>query len=264
LFRRNADLVLVATLAGIGGLIVGFSHSSVLRIVCALPLLLVLPGYALTKALFRRQRLETAAVALLSTSLSLSIAIVGAVGLNTAGFSLERTTWIVFLVALTWVFCLLASRAPAERVPRRRVVLTLRRVDLALLLIAALIVVGAMVLALTVLPAKNVRGYTALSIVPASTDGAVQVTVKSEELHRRAYRVELRVAGQLAAGRSVRLAPGEQWQRSISVDLPPDTNAARVEAVLYRDEQTTPYRTVWLEMRTRAGDPDTTASPATF
>src|SRR5437899_947045 len=62
-----------------------------------LPLVLVLPGYALTSALFPRQVLGVPERVVFSLALSLVIVILGGLVLNFTAFGLHASSWSVLL-----------------------------------------------------------------------------------------------------------------------------------------------------------------------
>src|SRR5258708_16677585 len=78
-----------------------------LRTLLVLPFLLVLPGYALTAALFPNQ-IGLAERLLLTLALSISVTVVSGLLLNLTAWGLQGTTWIVWLGGITIAACMLA------------------------------------------------------------------------------------------------------------------------------------------------------------
>jgi len=78
-----------------------------LRTLFILPFLLVLPGYALTAALFPNQ-IGLAERLLLTLALSISVTVVSGLLLNLTAWGLQGTTWIVWLGGITIAASMLA------------------------------------------------------------------------------------------------------------------------------------------------------------
>ena len=248
--RRNGDLLAAALLAGAGALVVQFAGNVPTRLIFVVPLLLILPGYVVSAAIFGRERIGLPHLLLLSLGLSLSTDVVGAVVLHLLPFGLRSRSWSVFAVCVVWGAGGIAARRRAGTggrivLPRPR----LGRADAILLLAAVLIAAGAVAFARTPLPAKNVQGFTALWLLPASDAGALHVGVTSAELHGTMYRLEVRTRGGLLYGRRLSLEPGQKWEQTI--ELPPGALARRspVMALLYRSDEPRVYRSVRIWLR---------------
>ena len=69
--------------------------------ILTLPLVLVLPGYALIAAMFPKQALGGAERAVFSLGLSLVIVILGGLVLNWTSFGLHASSWAVLLACIT-------------------------------------------------------------------------------------------------------------------------------------------------------------------
>src|SRR5215831_9505820 len=69
--------------------------------ILTLPLVLVLPGYALTSALFPRRTLGVPEHLVFSLSLSMVIVILGGLALNWTPFGLRASSWAVLLGGIT-------------------------------------------------------------------------------------------------------------------------------------------------------------------
>jgi hypothetical protein len=254
---RNADLLVIAALAGLGALVVEFVPYTGLRLVFALPMVFVLPGYGLVAAAFGRQMPEPVQRAALTLGLSLAVSILGALALNlTSG--LTTGSWIVLIFVVVGATCAVAVErrrpdrqlfAKPEHAPSKWRV---RPYEVWLILLALAITVSALVFASTPLPAKNVQGYTSLSMLPdPPRTTQVVLQVKSAELGDTAYSLELRYDSQLvyAAPRIV-LQPGQRWRRAVVVAPSLPQNPTAVEATLLRlGSGTSPYRMVrvWLK-----------------
>lgn len=249
--RTRADLVAVAVFAGVAALIVVFVPQVVVRAVFALPLVFILPGYAITAALFAVDRLDGARLILLTVGLSLSAAILCALVLHlTVG--LHPASWSAALVAVTWGGSVVAGRRPDAGPVMRRRLTGVRMVDVAVVLIAVLVAIGAVAFARSPLPAKKAQGYTTLWLEPRGSASAprVMVGVMSDELRRYTYRLDVRAGSEVLYRRYLTLEPGRRWEGAFSLARVLVLAETRIEARLYRgDRPPQLYRLV----RLRAG-----------
>jgi uncharacterized membrane protein len=245
--RGHRDLVLACGLALVCAVAALLLPLTALRVVFALPLCLVLPGYAITAATFARLPLGKAQTALLSVALSLCALALGALALNYLG-GLRSGTWALLLVAIVLAGC----RAAAVRRPNRgtRPQPALPRVPLpqVVLYCAGTAAIAAAVgLAFVVLPAKNAIGHTDLWITTAEegASSVVQVGVRSQEQHATSYFVRIRVgSAEKPAIKLFDLVPGEE--RTIRLEVPAAAQPIPATAALFR--QSSPeqvYRQVY-------------------
>ncbi len=255
--RRPSDLILAAIIAGlIVTIILAMPNRPILRVISALPLVLILPGYALTAAFFPARSLDIPEYVLFSLGLSLAVTAVAGLALHMLGLSLQANTWAITLTAITVVACLIGMwrrRRPVAATPARVPVRPGLRE--ALFFGLAIVVIGA-ALYLTRLPTPptNVSGYTQLWLIPAS-DGnpsSLRVGVDSKEFATTSYRLQVTVNGRVVnEWPDLQLAPGGSWQ--FPIELQANQPAfTLVEAALYRlDDPTTVYRQVRLHMENK-------------
>ncbi|MFL5656160.1 MAG: DUF1616 domain-containing protein [Ktedonobacteraceae bacterium] len=231
---------------------------NVLGRILTLPLVLVLPGYALVAAMFPKQALGGAERAVFSLGLSLVIVILGGLVLNWTPFGLQAASWAVFLSGISLGAC-------AVTLVRRRgqsistsgwlwagnIGLTFRQ---GLLLgLAAVIVCGAVAVSIIGAERQSYAGFTQLWILPAggaSAEDAVRLGVSNMESTAMEYRLAVNVNGKVVKEwPSIDLNPNEKWEATLVLPLTASAGDARVEADLYRtDVPTTIYRHVvlWL------------------
>jgi hypothetical protein len=209
---RNRDLALVSVAAIVCALVAGFVPVAAIRTVAAVPLALVLPGYAITAAAFARSRPGGPQRLVLAFGTSLLVLPLGALPLNIIPSGLTTAAWAIFLVFVVLYACAVAavlrpSAPPAA--PRRRP--RPRPRDAILLGLAGLIAAGAIVLAETPLPAKHADGYAALWMVPSGAGGsAVEVGVLSNQQEATDYTLQVSQDGGSTTSRRLQLAPGQQ------------------------------------------------------
>ena len=221
-----------------------------MRVLAASLLVLGLPGYALTAALFPPpNRLRPAEEALLSVGLSVFVPIIGGVVLSFTAWGLDANTWAAWL----WTVTVLAGGVAEWRRPPAAVNLTpspARRVGIWtwLGLTSALVLAGGAVwLGSQPASSQSVEGYTLFWLLPDEADaGALRVGIESQEFTRTHYRLALLIDGQLwQRWPALELATGEKWETDLSLLSP----AGQVEARLYRaDQPEVLYRHVTLKL----------------
>lgn len=234
--RGHRDLTATVSLAAIcavGALAIPLDP---LRIPFALPLCLVLPGYAITAAAFARRRLSRAQIALFSVALSLCALALGALALNYLG-GLHSLTWALYLLVLVVALCRLAATrrvrpsGPPVR-PRIPGVPPIRALIYATGLLAAVAAVAA---AFVSLPAKNALGFTELWIDTEARQATtlIQVGVRSQEQAAGSYFIRVRVGDEEEPViRLLDLSPAET--RVVRLAVPTPALRTRVTASLFR------------------------------
>ncbi len=245
----------IATLALL--MAVGNVQALALRAPLGLALACFAPGYAVLFALFPQEadRLQQAA---LSIPLSLVLGIllgacIDLAGLPFAGALFAALSWAITIVGLAigaWrlqqsgAASSLFRPAPAGAAPAQWTSRLLPGALAALLVLALAGWAGSSVYRASQVETKP---FTTLAVEPASVDGPAQVMVIANHEHTPvAYRLEVRVPdGSVIGAWSGILTPG-QTQR---VPLPEDLDlkpSRRAEVLLFRDQETEPYRTVHL------------------
>lgn len=248
--RRN--VLLCAICAAVCAAAVLIPAPTVIHVVFGVPLVLFLPGYALTSALFARRRIGSADVVLLSLAFSVSIAVIGTLILNWLTSDLTARTWTGLLLGETIIAALWALRAiptDTEGQPSLRPRMSLRQALLpALALVAALVAVAAVIVfSRTPLPGRGVQGYTSLWMLPGQNRSEIVVGVQSSERHTTSYQLKIRSGGGREIDQRLTLAPGDRWIKRITVA----PSSRRVDAELFRtDSPQDVYRRVRLLLGT--------------
>lgn len=219
--RGHGDLRLVAAAAGLCAVLALLIPLDGIALVFAAPLVLLLPGYAITAAAFARRPLAWPQFLLLSIALSLAVLVLGSLLLNYAG-GIHPLSWGLLLVAVVFAACRVAavrrdktSRGPSWPRPR------LRRLEVAMVLAGVAAAVVAIALSSSTVPVGDAIGYTQLWILPqAGTEGhEVQVGVRSQQQASTDFDLRVRIGADALVRRSFRLAPGET--RLIKLRAPP-------------------------------------------
>lgn len=253
--RGNRDLEVAVGGAVACALVTLLLPFELLRMVAAVPLTLLLPGYAISSATFARRPLGRPHLLILSVGLSLITLVLGSLLLNYVPGGLRSVNWALLLVFVV----LGASRAAAlrrhprassaPRLPRPRVS-ALQAGILGGGLVAIVIAFG---LAFTTLPAKNALGYTELWMLPRDDGVAgLEVGLRSQEQQSDEYLLQIRVGdGRPAEVHRFSLDPGEGEEILVQGESPAasDAEPTPVTATVFLEEaRDEPYRRVtgWL------------------
>lgn len=248
---RGNSLVWLIVGGGTAGLIWSMATVAAFQVVLGLLLVLVLPGYALTTALFTPQQLGWAERLLLSMGASIALAIVGSVALRQSGVQLQAPYWIGLSVVVTVGAALSVwlMRRPQDVVAEAPLQVRLNSSHLVLLGLAVLVTSVAFTTSRSAASSAIYQGYTILWLTPqeGTTPQRLQLGVTSKELTTTTYTVQIKVDDQVAQEwPELQLAPHQNWQASLEV---PSEQMAQstVEVLLYRlGQPETPYRRVVL------------------
>jgi uncharacterized membrane protein len=254
--RRPTDLGLVMIFAAIGLMVTLLPGlPELLRAPLALPLVLALPGYALIAAMDPGRHAGGIERAVMTPALSIAITILGGLLLNLTPWGLRREMWALLLGGFSLAMAGVAvtrrkkiAANPDAPVAPSRPVLRLRPQQIALLGMAALLLIGAVVVARYGALNQPTEGFTQLWLqqVAGAAPGTVRLGVSNEE--QQPVRYVLRMsAGErvLAEWDDIELQPGARWENTET--LPADLGAGLpVEAALYREGEAEPYRRVHL------------------
>lgn len=250
---KPLDLVVTAVIAALNVTLVLFPiHASVIRIILALPLVLVLPGYTLSEVLFRKRSLDASERLLFSLGLSLAIDILGGLFLNILPVGLQAASWAALLGMLTLIFSLLVAYlrrgVPVGGVQLSRVRLAIYPGIVFALAVAVAIV--AVVYAAYGAAHQPSPGFTQLWMLPEVSAGkscAVRLGVQSFESAFVTYRLAMTANGDsVATWSSLSLAPQEEWVHLVPI-TPSASDNIYVDVRLYQaDKPVTVYREVHL------------------
>lgn len=239
--RGHRDLNWVCLAAVAAALVAALVPWDVVRLLAAVPLAVFLPGYAIASAAFGPQRLDPQRLAMLILLCGLSLLCLGGIVLNFLPGGIRTVTWALLLVlvvlATAWAAALRRGRpdGPPSGWTRPR----LRGADVACVVLAAVLVVGALVFAYTPLPASKAAGYTALWMLPAkdAAGPALEVGVISAQQERQHYRLEARI-GENGKPKRYHLALDPAEERVFELPLStPAGKKARVVVSLYDSDR---------------------------
>jgi uncharacterized membrane protein len=222
---------LVALAAVVSALVVTHVDTPAARIVPALLLVFVLPGYALSAALLPKGGLAWERIPL-TLGLSIAITALGSLAAYKASARLEVRLWANFLAGATLVACTVAvvrardGAAEGARFSFRRI----SPLGLLAAVAVAFVVVDAVFLARSPVDTQ-VQGYSSIWITrPGKAPNAALVGVTSSERRRTNYRLRVVSRARVLFQHRLELAPGQTWRI-----LVPDTGRVPLRAELYKD-----------------------------
>ena len=274
---RNVDLIgaMCFALLDIGWAL--FSDRPLLvGALLAIPLVFILPGYTLTRALFHRRPADALSASsnglilqprlkigqpfgavdliIFSLGLSLVIDVVTGLLLNLVPVGLQWQSWTFSLGLVTAVFALLAyardKSAHVQSKPAHVWHIPLKEYAL---LGSALVVVALSLWLAIIRPPQSQAGFTQfwmLSSTQANNSCTVLIGVHSFESAPTIYRVQVMSDGtQLALWPSIMLTTQQEWDRVLPVS-PAVGGSTVVDAQLYRlDQPGVIYREVHVTLR---------------
>jgi hypothetical protein len=260
---RRRHLLVAALAAAAAAACVFLPGPAEARLPFAIPLLLVLPGYAFAHAAFPPDTLDRVQVVLLALGLSLALSVVTATELAGAGV-LQTESLASVMAGITVVASLVAQvrlglHAPDAAPPavgrrRRRV----RPAAIALGAAAAVVLVAAIALARTPLPLPDDRGYTTMALTRDPGDVTrVLLRIESQEAHTRDFRLRVAASGEDVIDRPVRMSPGELLE--MPLDQSPVATAGQITASLSTGSPSVVYRRVHLNLPVQVPAPPVTA-----
>ena len=233
-------------------LILAVANPSTLRNVMALPLVLFLPGFALTLILFKRVELGTPERLLLSVGLSVALTALIGLLLNWTRWGLTTTSlWITFLAVLATevVVILLIYRKQWIDLIHLPAKMNFSLRQWILMSLAALVTLTALYIARTPVPQQGFEGYTTLWLQPSDQADMIRLGVNSEEFETTEYQIRFELAGAVYSGPTLELQPGERWEGVLRLPTEQSTDK-QLKVLLYRlDHPNEIYRHAvwWLE-----------------
>ena len=253
--RQLNDLTVVMVSAVVCAVLTQLAPAlPLIRLLCALPLVLFLPGYAMSAAILPRRFFGPPERLLLNLGLSLIVVALAGLVLYWLGWPLQTGTWAIVLSGFTVCASAIAwwrrRRSHSVDDPLPKLHFNLSRRDGLLLGLAVLVAVVAIGLARMPTPPKGVAGYTLLWMIPAGDGNAndYRLGVNSMEFSAASYRLQVMLDGQvIREWPELQLAPGESWETPIALQAD-RVGAGSLEATLYRlDNPDVVYRHVKLQ-----------------
>jgi uncharacterized membrane protein/LysM repeat protein len=278
---RAWDLLLAVAWTGGTVLIVLLVPVELLRIVAAMPFLLLLPGYCLVTALYpRRDDLQLPERLTLSLGLSIAAVILIGLALNYSPWGVRLESILAFMALFIVLAAALAtvrrSLLPREqafsvasiRLPRHPKVRPGNILaSVALLAFAATLGGGVYFVAAS---GEGPEGFTEFyvlnpegkaeaypGLVSAGEDLAVVLGLVNREGEATTYNVAAVLDGEVVDTiDGLALENGETWERSVGLALGRAGSNQKLEFLLYKDGGDEPYRSLylWLDVETVAAE----------
>jgi uncharacterized membrane protein len=244
--------LLTLVLSSFGLMLLGLIDGGSITQVLVIPLVVVLPGFAITAALFRRSLLTTVEQVLLSLGLSLALVVLSGFVLDWTFWGLQTVSWAILLGSITLIVGGIAffryRRNPAPPVSRISLQLNwLNLRPLILFTLAGLIVVAALVVTRNGALNQSTPGFTQLWLLPESTvnQGQLRLGFNNQEGTVETYRLQVNNGStNLQEWATITLKPSEQWETTFTLPagLP---SGEKIEASLYKaNAPDTVYREV--------------------
>jgi hypothetical protein len=238
--RASGSVVIASVAVILASVLAASELPTLLQTMLALPLVLVLPGYAAARAIGGAE-LAGAELALMSMALSIAATAIGGFLLWVAGVGLGRPAWAGLLGGTTLAAAIVwKARGDASALAPRR--LRGRRREIAIVLLALAVAGGALGLARKTLPVRGLDGYTALWADPGDPLETIEVGVLSEQTEPMNFQLEIRFDERSVLRRGLVLQPGQSWETTVRP--PAGTTPRRLVATLYLPGDALPYRRV--------------------
>lgn len=240
MFTRWWDLLVTLLLTAIAAASVSFLTASPLVSFLTLPLVFLLPGYALTAALFARRPLGLVETLLISVGLSLATAVLGGLAMNYTVWGLSTLFWIIVLCGVTLLGCSVAAirRIGQKSAAAKRPNIGLGPGQVFLLGVSVIVIVGALGMARQGAIAQPSTPFTQLWADPISgaQPNLYNVGIRNEESTPITFRLVATLAGNPAyTWPGITLPPGQTWTGIISVPGGP-SNTSPVGLQLYSSD----------------------------
>jgi uncharacterized membrane protein len=248
------DLLLVAllTVAGVGVVLLGF-ESVILRAFLTGPLVLLMPGYVLTLALFGRSHQDSYQRLLLVPGLSLMVAVLAGLLLNLLPWGLRSESWALILGATTLGASIPAylRRGHGDETASPELKLAITHEQVLVFALAGLVTTAAFLTAWVGVERQAATPFTQFWLLPDQDDGrSIRLGIQNVEAEPVTYLLQVEVLDLAAEWPSITVQPGETWEDSLRLPRPALTRAA-IEARLYKvdDAPAQIYRRgrAWLE-----------------
>lgn len=252
--RQSNDIFAVMVITSLSAVLtIVMPADSLVRLICALPLVFFLPGYAITGALLPPRLLGNAERLLFSLGLSMAVTALSGLVLNLTAWGLQTSTWSITLAmvvllasATAWLRRRRDTTIADVKIERR---FKLRFRDGTFIGLAVLVTGTAVGLTRLPIEPNGVAGYTMLWMIPASPGNSndIRLGVESAEFAETRLRLQVSVGDQIVQEWSeLNLKPGETWETAITLQSD-QVSSGSIVADLYKlNDPETIYRQVKL------------------
>ena len=213
------------------------------RLVPGLLLALVLPGYALTRAIAPQKPFSSLELAFYSLGLSLVAAILSGLLLNLSSGGLNTLNWSLWLGALTLAASIYALTIAPKEESKPRFKLGLHPWQFLILFAAIGLVIGGFYYSVSAAerPPEEGTNFSQFWLVPSATletgEAQVVVGITNQQTQAQNYNVRLLLNGnKINSWDHLTLQPGQSWKSLIEIPRAATSNpnqAQLVQANLY-------------------------------
>ncbi len=255
MLRRNLDLAFVAALA-LGGLLAALLTGlyPVIRGVLSIPLLIALPGYALTSALIPdRHSLGRTERTVLGVGMSIVLVILSSLALNLLPAGITNQTISITLASITLLGVaiglirrrsrmILPAGGPDDgpEIGDGPEIVAVRGRERPngfgpeFLALAVVLTVAAVFVAVLGAVRAPQTEFTQFWMLPGATQNVIQVGIRNEEGQPLRYRIEVETQSQILRSAEIDLNPGQDILQPIDLPALTGPTAQPVTARLYR------------------------------
>lgn len=249
MYVKSWDLLVILVIC-VTAIVLAFGGvvNPITGVIFGLPLLLFLPGYAITTAL-ADPSLGWVESLIISSGLSIVLTAVGGLLLNLTPWGLQPGSWTLYLGSISLGFSVIAQ---LRREQRSAFMLPgfsnfkFKWLQSLFLLLAVALTIGAITIARTGAD-YQVSNFTQLWLLPTvqSSQNTVEVGITNLEAQTIQYKLELQVDNKpVQQWASIEIEAGKQWVIEATL---PNSGTKNVRAVLYLANQpNTVYRQVYL------------------
>jgi uncharacterized membrane protein len=261
-FRRQWDLIFIFFLLSIYTLLFVFDPGNsqpVLRLVLSVPILFFFPGYLLDGLFFRIKKLMPMEKLGLDMILSMCVLVFEGLSFNWIGISLDPYTMIYSLVGICVVLMLVVFvvrlRYSSPPIFEKRIspVYVFAFVLMGALLVGSFsysLWVNPRTEEFTALSITDGNGKTDLPLVVNANDYSFNIAVTNNELVDMGYVIQIKYDDQTQTLSVPVIVKGETWSKGVNVHLDENTSFHRLEVLLFRLDNASPYRKVHLWIST--------------
>lgn len=256
-FARSSDLIIMAAFTVIAVIVALLRiDSPALRLLFALPLVFLFPGYALVSALYARRRLSETARFTFAGALSVAIVALGGLVLHFTGWQLSQNSWLLLLSAVTLAAAAVAfARRRYSAGAPGRFAFTIGSSQLLLLGVAAVLFFIALGVARESAVQHNAPEFTQFWILPSvdqeneAAQSTIELGIRNEETRAMSYQLVARLGNEvLGVWDPVELSAGEQWTTSITIPSTLTAVSALTAQLYSHDQPDQVYRSVSLAL----------------
>jgi hypothetical protein len=232
------DLIAISAIALLASIAMLLDiHNSVIRVALGLPIVLVLPGYAVLEALFPDQHLSSLERLVLVPGLSISITVLSGLVLHITPWGLQALSWILLLSGVVFFGSVVAAMRRHSGFDLALPQIEFKRLDAFLLGLALIVLVAAGAVATNAAQYRYTPEYASLWMLPLEDgENSVRVGLRNGSWPAT-YTLRVRAGEEIIREWSpLALEEEQEWEVTVSVPANIKEGDA-VEALLFLEDQ---------------------------